>query len=342
MSPPKGLTSLFDLCIAPEHDLRSGSNVITTKGAMNMIEPANDKNQHSGLFLIGGPSQHHGWDESMLIKQIVQILDANSSIQWTLTSSRRTPPSTTAQLEKLSKEQVKVLPFEATDKDWLPRELSMSAHVWVTEDSVSMVYEALSSGAKVGLLPHSEKVHSLQSRVRLKVTQSRRLPNELPREPGRSSRIQKSSPFKRSRARRKNRRGAISLISHLTMKVIQILPELNSGGVERGTLEVGKYLVDQGHESIVISNGGRLVAQLEAEGSRHITLPVHKKRLSSLKQVKVLRRLLEQERPDILHLRSRLPAWLAYLAWRKMEPHHARGWPRPCTASTPLTPTLKS
>ena len=104
------------------------------------------------------------------------------------------------------------------------------------------------------------------------------------------------------------------------MKVIQILPELNSGGVERGTLEVGQYLVEQGHESIVISNGGRLVPQLEAEGSRHITLPVHKKRLSSLKQVRVLRRLFEQEKPDALHLRSRLPAWLAYLAWRKMNP----------------------
>jgi glycosyltransferase involved in cell wall biosynthesis len=102
------------------------------------------------------------------------------------------------------------------------------------------------------------------------------------------------------------------------VKIIQILPELNSGGVERGTLEVGQFLVEHGHESIVISNGGRLVEQLEAEGSRHITLPVHKKRLSSLKQIKVLRQLFEEERPDILHLRSRLPAWLAWLAWRKM------------------------
>lgn len=111
-------------------------------------------------------------------------------------------------------------------------------------------------------------------------------------------------------------------VSHIPypMKVIQILPELNSGGVERGTLEVGKYLVEQGYESIVISNGGRLVSQLEAEGSRHINLPVHKKRLSSLKQIKVLRKLFETERPDILHLRSRLPAWLAWLAWRKMDP----------------------
>ena len=163
MSPPEALTSLFDLCITPEHDLRSGLNVITTKGAMNMIEPANNKNQHSGLLLIGGPSQHHGWDESILVKQIAQIIDANSSIQWTLTSSRRTPPSTTRELEKLSKEQLIVIPVEATDKGWLPRQLSMTAHIWVTEDSVSMVYEALSSGAKVGLLPTPRK--STRSRV---------------------------------------------------------------------------------------------------------------------------------------------------------------------------------
>jgi len=163
MSPPKGLTSLFDLCIAPEHDLRNSSNVITTKGAMNMIEPADNKNEHTGLFLIGGPSQHHEWDESMLIKQISKILDANSSIQWTLTSSRRTPPSTIKKLEKLPKEQLQVIPVETTDIDWLPRELSMTAHVWVSEDSVSMVYEALSSGAKVGLLPVPRK--STRSRI---------------------------------------------------------------------------------------------------------------------------------------------------------------------------------
>jgi len=104
------------------------------------------------------------------------------------------------------------------------------------------------------------------------------------------------------------------------MKVIQILPEFESGGVERGTLEVGKFLTEQGHESIVISNGGRLVEQLKAEGSRHITLPVHKKSLGSLRQVKVLRRIFEAEKPDIIHLRSRVPAWLAWLAWRKMDP----------------------
>lgn len=104
------------------------------------------------------------------------------------------------------------------------------------------------------------------------------------------------------------------------MKVIQILPELNSGGVERGTLEVAAYLIRQGHEALVISNGGRLVAELEALGARHITMPVHRKSLFSLGQVGKMRQLLEAERPDIIHIRSRVPGWITWLAWRKMNP----------------------
>src|SRR5690625_1675645 len=103
------------------------------------------------------------------------------------------------------------------------------------------------------------------------------------------------------------------------MKVIQILPELNSGGVERGTLEVAKYLVEEGHESLVISNGGRLVEKLEKEGSRHIQFPVHRKSLFSLRQLSPLRRVFSEEKPDILHVRSRVPAWLTWLVWRKMS-----------------------
>jgi glycosyltransferase involved in cell wall biosynthesis len=103
------------------------------------------------------------------------------------------------------------------------------------------------------------------------------------------------------------------------MKVMQILPELNSGGVERGTLEVADFLVKQGHDALVVSNGGRLVAKLEESGARHIAMPVHRKSLGSLFQVRPLRRLLEKEKPDIIHIRSRVPGWIAYLAWRKMD-----------------------
>lgn len=104
------------------------------------------------------------------------------------------------------------------------------------------------------------------------------------------------------------------------MKVVQLLPELESGGVERGTLELANHLVAHGHESIVISGGGRMVHPIERGGTQHLALPIGKKRLSTLLLVPKLRRWLQVERPDILHLRSRVPAWIAWLAWRGMDP----------------------
>jgi len=102
------------------------------------------------------------------------------------------------------------------------------------------------------------------------------------------------------------------------LTVIQMLPALESGGVERGTLEMGRYLVDQGHRSIVISAGGRLTDQLAKEGSEHINWQVGKKSLLTLRYVSKVRNLLRTIKPDILHLRSRLPGWVGYLAWKKL------------------------
>ena len=104
------------------------------------------------------------------------------------------------------------------------------------------------------------------------------------------------------------------------MKIIQILPELNSGGVERGTLELSRFLVKQGHDSLVISNGGRLVDTLESEGGTHITLPVHRKSPRSIPQILKLRGVFQDLRPDIVHVRSRLPGWLTWLAWKGLKP----------------------
>ncbi len=104
------------------------------------------------------------------------------------------------------------------------------------------------------------------------------------------------------------------------MKVLQILPELNAGGVERGTLELAAWLVRAGHEAVVVSNGGQLVPELERSGARHIAMPVHRKSAASLFQVKPVRRLLDQEKPDIVHYRSRVPGWITWLAWKRMSP----------------------
>lgn len=102
--------------------------------------------------------------------------------------------------------------------------------------------------------------------------------------------------------------------------VLQLLPELNSGGVERGTLEMGGFLAKTGHRSLVVSNGGRLVPQLEAEGSEHFLKSIGSKSPRSLMHLLPLRSLILKENVDILHLRSRMPAWIGYIAWRLIRP----------------------
>ncbi|SIS42881.1 glycosyltransferase [Neptunomonas antarctica] len=100
------------------------------------------------------------------------------------------------------------------------------------------------------------------------------------------------------------------------MKVVQVLPDLNGGGVERGSLEVAEALVKAGHESIVISAGGNMVAELVAADSRHVAWDLGKKSLLTFRHIWAVRKWLIKEQPDILHLRSRMPAWVVWLAWR--------------------------
>lgn len=100
------------------------------------------------------------------------------------------------------------------------------------------------------------------------------------------------------------------------LTVAQLLPALEGGGVERGTLEVADELVRRGHRSLVISAGGTLESRLTGRGSEHITWPIGRKSLLTLRWARPLRELVRQEGVDILHARSRMPAWVAYRAWK--------------------------
>lgn len=102
------------------------------------------------------------------------------------------------------------------------------------------------------------------------------------------------------------------------MKIVQIIPELNAGGVERGLVEFAEWLLTNGHQAVVISNGGRLVHTLLAKGIEHIEFPVHKKSLLSIRHIRPLRQLLLNINADVIHVRSRLPAWLVWFAIGKL------------------------
>jgi len=104
------------------------------------------------------------------------------------------------------------------------------------------------------------------------------------------------------------------------LTVLQILPALESGGVERGTLEVARALVEHGHRALVMSAGGRLVAPLTESGAEHFAWPVGHKSFKTLLLVGKLKKFLLEQKVDIIHARSRVPAWIAWLAWRGMDP----------------------
>ena len=104
------------------------------------------------------------------------------------------------------------------------------------------------------------------------------------------------------------------------MHILQILPALDEGGVERGTVELNREFVRRGLASTVISSGGRLAEMIVHDGGKHIELDVKSKNpLTVPQRARALRRTLEEARPDLVHYRSRLPGWLFVLANRSLR-----------------------
>ncbi|HEY9133857.1 MAG TPA: glycosyltransferase [Dyella sp.] len=105
-----------------------------------------------------------------------------------------------------------------------------------------------------------------------------------------------------------------------SLTVVQLIPSMHAGGAERSALEVARALVQAGHRSVVISAGGRMVERLTAEGSEHIVLDIGRKSFSTLGRMFALRRELRRIQPDIVHARSRLPAWMGWWAMKGLSP----------------------
>ncbi len=143
--------SWFGWCVAPEHDFPtppSAGNIITSRGALNRVRPGHGPRQGK-LFLIGGPSKTHGYDEPALVSEIRTIAGDGT---WQLADSRRTPPTFLPAVRK-ALPHLEIFPHRETQPGWLAERLAALEEVRVTEDSVSMIYEALTGGAKTGILP---------------------------------------------------------------------------------------------------------------------------------------------------------------------------------------------
>lgn len=104
------------------------------------------------------------------------------------------------------------------------------------------------------------------------------------------------------------------------MRVIQVLPELNEGGVERGVVELNREFVKKGIESFVVSLGGKLENQINLDGGNFIKFDVCSKNIFTVfSRVNKLKKILKEINPDIIHVRSRVPAWLVYFANKSLN-----------------------
>lgn len=146
--------SWFDHVIIPEHDgVAEFGNVILSKGALNPI--INEQRHHLNRILIalGGSSKRHQWDNEKVLQAVQQIAEQNPQAEIILTTSRRTPADF---LDLLNEQpfagQLQIFPVEQTPQGWIFEEMQQAEAVWVTEDSVSMIYEALTAGCRVGVI----------------------------------------------------------------------------------------------------------------------------------------------------------------------------------------------
>ena len=157
MSPGALLLKRFDLCCIPRHDepVRR-DNIFTTLGPPNNVAFSTSHIPDRGLILVGGTdNKSHTWNSRSLVQKITSIIERDHAVTWTLASSPRTPADTCQLLDETAAGMQKVSFFRSTETEagWVEEQYALNAKVWVTGDSMSMIYEALTAGCSVGILP---------------------------------------------------------------------------------------------------------------------------------------------------------------------------------------------
>ncbi|QNW95283.1 mitochondrial fission ELM1 family protein [Acinetobacter seifertii] len=144
----------FDYAVIPEHDgIPANSRVIVTRGALNPIRNENRHQKARILIALGGSSKRHQWNQEKVLLSVQQIVEHHPNSEIILTTSRRTPAEFIDILRQQSfAKYLQICPVEQTPQGWIFEEMQKAEAVWVTEDSVSMIYEALTAGCRVGVI----------------------------------------------------------------------------------------------------------------------------------------------------------------------------------------------
>jgi len=157
MTPDFPFRRRMDLCIVPQHDRQKRrDNIFRTIGPPNTVAYTDAHDPRRGLILVGGlDPKSHSWDSAALMGQVKTLVKRGPDLCWTISSSPRTPPETLDKLEDLAARMgaVEFYSSHNTPAGWIEQQYLQNLTVWVTADSVSMVYEALTAGCRVGILP---------------------------------------------------------------------------------------------------------------------------------------------------------------------------------------------
>jgi len=148
-------SSFFDGCIIPAHDSPTEKkNIFKTLGPLNPYRPEQKDVELPSTILLGGVSKHFYWNEKTLFSDIEVLAKRLKSPVWII-GSRRTPMSTIVSLRERYSDaglRVNVFSSEQLPADWLKQNLPKLPYIWVTQDSMNMLYEALTVGACVGMI----------------------------------------------------------------------------------------------------------------------------------------------------------------------------------------------
>ena len=157
MTPPVHLRHRFDLCFVPVHDGKcEGGNILLTTGAPNCSVNSRKHQSGNGLILLGGvDTKSHRWDSRQVVEMVEKIIKTDNNRFWTISSSPRTPRETVVMITQLLNQygNVQFFDYKNTPPGWIEEQYDTNSMVWVTADSISMVYEAMTAGCTVGIFP---------------------------------------------------------------------------------------------------------------------------------------------------------------------------------------------
>ena len=152
--------SWFDFVMMPEHDAKGSlsNHVLLTQGVMNRFVNEQRHQANKVLILLGGTNQRYAFDSQKMLADIQTLIehyqDINANV--IMTDSRRTPTELSNCLSKKNNiadlSTFQFFPVANTTPDWLNEQYQTASHVWVTADSVNMIFEAMTAGCQVGLI----------------------------------------------------------------------------------------------------------------------------------------------------------------------------------------------